>query len=61
MDCAPSKPWRRDFASVWAEGSKAARPKNSSEEMPFCVPNLSRAYFSESSVEHCGQLVVIGR
>lgn len=47
---APSKPCRRPLASAAAEGSKLARPKNSSEEMPFWVPNFWRAYFSESSV-----------
>jgi hypothetical protein len=43
MAVAPSKFCRRARASACAEGSKAARPKNSSDEMPLCVPNLSRA------------------
>ena len=43
MEVAPSNPWRRDLASACAPGSKAARPKNSSDDMPFCVPNLLRA------------------
>lgn len=43
MDVAPSNPCRRVLASAWAVGSKALRPKNSSEEMPFCVPNFWRA------------------
>src|SRR6266576_2542624 len=49
MEVAPSKPCRRSFAAAEADGSYAARPKNSSEEMDFWAPNFWRAYFSESS------------
>lgn len=45
MDVAPSKPWRRVFASACCEGSKSPLPKNSSLEIPFCRPNLERAYW----------------
>jgi hypothetical protein len=37
------------FAADVADGSNALRPKNSSLEMPFCVPNFCLAYFSPSS------------
>lgn len=46
---APSKPWSRVLASAWALGSKDPLPKYSSEEMPFWLPNLLRAKFSDSS------------
>lgn len=42
-------PCNRSLAADVAAGSNALRPKNSSLEMPFCVPNFSRAYFSLSS------------
>lgn len=45
MEVADSKFWRRDFAEACWEGSKRPLPKNSSEEMPFWVPNLERAYW----------------
>lgn len=54
MEEAPSNPCRRDLASDCAVGSKTPFPKNSSEEMPFCVPNLERAYFSSSSMGQVG-------
>lgn len=40
MEVAPSKPCSRVFASWVADGSKLPRPKNSSDEMPFWVPNF---------------------
>lgn len=51
MEVAPSKPWSRVLASAWAFGSKAPFPKNSSDDIPFWLPNLSRAYRSDSSAE----------
>lgn len=49
MAVAPSKPCRRVLASACAVGSKEPLLKNSSDEIPFWLPNLLRAKVSPSS------------